>query len=91
MAHAAGSGTLTCAISAGQFANPRTGWLIYQSDTGWNLRMYDNKGTATSVNITGGGAPVAGHHSPLFKIDPEPSVRLGIEAMTAAARAWIIG
>ena len=27
---------------------------------------------------------VAGHHSPLFKIDPEPSVRLGIEAMTAA-------
>ena len=32
-----------------------------------------------------GGAPVAGHHSPLFKIDPEPSVRLGIEAMTAAA------
>jgi amidohydrolase len=31
-----------------------------------------------------GGAPVAGHHSPLFKIDPEPSVRLGIEAMTAA-------
>jgi amidohydrolase len=31
-----------------------------------------------------GGAPIAGHHSPLFKIDPEPSVRLGIEAMTAA-------
>ena len=32
-----------------------------------------------------GGPPVAGHHSPLFKIDPEPSVRLGVEAMTAAA------
>lgn len=31
-----------------------------------------------------GGKPVAGHHSPLFRIDPEPSVRLGIEAMTAA-------
>jgi hippurate hydrolase len=31
-----------------------------------------------------GGPPVAGHHSPLFKIDPEPSVRLGIEATTAA-------
>jgi hippurate hydrolase len=31
-----------------------------------------------------GGKPVAGHHSPLFKIDPEPSVRLGIEATTAA-------
>lgn len=31
-----------------------------------------------------GGPPVAGHHSGLFKIDPEPSVRLGTEAMTAA-------
>jgi amidohydrolase len=31
-----------------------------------------------------GGPPIAGHHSPLFKIDPEPSVRLGAEAMTAA-------
>ncbi len=31
-----------------------------------------------------GGPAVAGHHSPLFKIDPEPSVRLGVEAMTAA-------
>lgn len=31
-----------------------------------------------------GGKPVAGHHSPLFRIDPKPSVRLGIEAMTAA-------
>jgi amidohydrolase len=31
-----------------------------------------------------GGAPVPSHHSPLFKIDPEPAVRLGAEAMTAA-------
>lgn len=31
-----------------------------------------------------GGPPIAGHHSPLFKIDPEPSVRLGSEAMVAA-------
>ena len=31
-----------------------------------------------------GGAPVPSHHSPLFKIDPEPSVRLGTEAMTVA-------
>lgn len=31
-----------------------------------------------------GGPPVAGHHSPLFKIDPEPSVRLGTEAMVTA-------
>ena len=31
-----------------------------------------------------GGPPVPSHHSPLFKIDPEPSVRLGTEAMTTA-------
>lgn len=31
-----------------------------------------------------GGPPVASHHSPLFKVDAEPSVRLGTEAMTAA-------
>ena len=31
-----------------------------------------------------GGPPVPGHHSPLFKVDPEPSVRLGTEAMTVA-------
>ncbi|MEE8585253.1 MAG: amidohydrolase [Acidobacteriota bacterium] len=32
-----------------------------------------------------GGAPVADHHSPLFKISPEPSVRAGVEAMVVAA------
>ncbi len=31
-----------------------------------------------------GGPPVPSHHSPLFKISPEPSVRLGVEAMTVA-------
>jgi amidohydrolase len=32
-----------------------------------------------------GGPPVAGHHSPLFKIDPEPVIILGTEAMVTAA------
>jgi hippurate hydrolase len=31
-----------------------------------------------------GGPPVSSHHSPFFKIDPEPSVTMGIEAMTVA-------
>ncbi|HEV2567558.1 amidohydrolase [Sphingomonas sp.] len=31
-----------------------------------------------------GGPPVPSHHSPLFKIDPEPSIRLGTEGMTLA-------
>jgi amidohydrolase len=36
-----------------------------------------------------GGPPVAGHHSPLFKIDPEPSVTLGTEAMVVAVMALL--
>lgn len=32
-----------------------------------------------------GGPPVPSHHSPLFRIDPEPSIRIGVEAMTIAA------
>jgi hippurate hydrolase len=31
-----------------------------------------------------GGPPIPSHHSSLFKIDPEPSIRLGTEAMTLA-------
>lgn len=31
-----------------------------------------------------GGDPVPSHHSPLFKIAPEPSVRLGVEATVEA-------
>ena len=31
-----------------------------------------------------GGPPVPGHHSPLFKIAPEPSITLGTEAMVLA-------
>ncbi len=32
-----------------------------------------------------GGAPVADHHSPLFKISPAPSIKVGVEAMIVAA------
>ena len=32
-----------------------------------------------------GGPPVPSHHSPLFKIAPEPSITLGTEAMVTAA------
>jgi len=31
-----------------------------------------------------GGPPVPSHHSPFFKIEPEPSVTAGVEAMTVA-------
>jgi len=32
-----------------------------------------------------GGPPVPSHHSPLFKVAPEPAVTLGTEAMVSAA------
>jgi amidohydrolase len=32
-----------------------------------------------------GGPPVPSHHSPFFKIDPEPAITLGTEAMVVAA------
>lgn len=54
----------TCALSSGAFADPRSGWLLYQVDTGWSFRMYNQNGLSTSVNIVGGGAPSVGgwHH-----------------------------
>jgi hippurate hydrolase len=32
-------------------------------------------------------ATAPGHHSPLFRIDPRPSVTTGVEAMVVAAQA----
>lgn len=31
-----------------------------------------------------GGAPIPSHHSPFFRIVPEPSIKMGVEAMTLA-------
>ena len=31
-----------------------------------------------------GGAPVPSHHSPLFRISPEPAVRRGVESAVVA-------
>ena len=31
-----------------------------------------------------GGAPVPSHHSPIFKITPEPAIRTGVEATVVA-------
>ncbi len=53
-------GNFACALACGEFASPRSGWLIYQSATGWNFRMYDQNDLNTSLNIETGGAPVPG-------------------------------
>lgn len=45
------AGGLTCILSSGNFASPRSGWLIYQSATGFSIRFYNKNGTATSMNL----------------------------------------
>jgi hypothetical protein len=45
-------GGLTTALACGDFGSPRAGWLVYQSTNGWNFRMYNQRGLATSLSIT---------------------------------------
>ncbi|MEO7675330.1 MAG: LamG-like jellyroll fold domain-containing protein, partial [Verrucomicrobiota bacterium] len=54
------AGTLTSPLSSVHIGSPRAGWLIYQSDTGWNFRTYNENGTTTAVSITGGPVPIPG-------------------------------
>jgi hypothetical protein len=54
------AGNFDCAMACGEFASPRSGWLIYQSATGWDLRMYAQNGTTFSLSLETGGVPVPG-------------------------------
>ena len=54
------SGTPPCPMSYFSTPSARYGWLIYEWDTGWRLRMYNGVNTAAAVEITGGGAPNVG-------------------------------
>lgn len=51
---------LASPLSSVHIADPRAGWLIYQSPDGWNLRTFNQNGTTAAVSITGGPTPVAG-------------------------------
>lgn len=57
-----------------------------QPDTGVRGAYFSVGGTPQAAfdAAEAGGPPVPSHHSPLFRIDPEPSVRLGTEAMIIA-------
>jgi len=57
-----------------------------QPDTGVRGAYFSVGGTPQAAfdAAEAGGPPVPSHHSPLFQIDPEPSVRLGTEAMILA-------
>ena len=54
------SGTPPCPLSYWSAPSARYGWLIYEWDTGWKLRMYNGVDTTQTVDITGGGAPNVG-------------------------------
>jgi hypothetical protein len=47
-----------CPISCGTFGTNRSGWLIYQTASSWNLRMYNGVGANMAVSVNAGGAPV---------------------------------
>jgi hypothetical protein len=50
-----------CVMCCGQFSSSgRSGWLIYQFPTYWNLRTYYDNTTATAVNLPGISVPVVG-------------------------------
>jgi hypothetical protein len=50
-----------CVLCCGQFATSgRSGWLIYQFPTYWNLRTYYANGTATAVDLQGVSSPAVG-------------------------------
>lgn len=55
-----GQSSLAAVLSCGVLASPRSGWLIYQANGGWNLRMYNQNAGTPSLNITGGGNPTPG-------------------------------
>ena len=57
-----------------------------QPDTGVRGAYFSVGGTPQSAfdAEAAGGPPIPSHHSPFFRVEPEPSVRLGTEAMIVA-------
>jgi hypothetical protein len=51
---------VVCALSAGHFGNPRSGWVLYQGQSGWNFRIFNQNGFNPSLNIIGGPPPTIG-------------------------------
>ena len=88
------AGTLTAPLSSGVFSDPRAGWLIYQTDTGWNLRLYNRNALNTSLNITGGTAPEPGtwyHVVATFDGTTGKIFVNGVEVATGAATGYVAG
>src|SRR5688572_16160531 len=87
-----GAGVLTCALSSMRAASPRTGWLLYQSDTGWNFRMYNGVDANTTISITGGGAPVTNNWYHVVVSFDGTTARMyvnGVAGQSAAPAAFV--
>jgi amidohydrolase len=84
LAKSLGPGVVVPFVQAGMGAEDFT----YFVTPGLNIKgYYFGVGGTPQADLDAekkGGPAVAGHHSPLFKIAPEPSIRLGTEAMTLA-------
>jgi Concanavalin A-like lectin/glucanases superfamily len=50
----------TCVLSCGEFASPRSGWLIYQFPTYWDFRTYYGVSTTVAAEVIGVTAPAIG-------------------------------
>ncbi|MDH3614307.1 MAG: amidohydrolase [Gammaproteobacteria bacterium] len=59
-----------------RFMDPPVGAAVYWQVGGTLAEDFEREAA--------GGPAVAGHHSPLFKIAPEPSVRVGVESTVVA-------
>ena len=84
LAKSLGAGVVVPFVQAGMGAED----FAYFVTPGLNVKgYYFAVGGTPQADLdaeTSGGPRVAGHHSPLFKVAPEPSIRLGTEAMTHA-------
>jgi len=55
-----GDSDVVCALCAGHFGSPRSGWILYQAQSGWNFRIFNQNGTTPSLDIIGGPRPAIG-------------------------------
>ena len=84
---------ITAAMGQGVLSDePRTGmgaedFAYFVTPESGVKGVYFNVGGTPAADL----ATAAGHHSPLFKIDAEPSVKTGVEAMVVSAMALLAG
>ncbi|MDB6112783.1 MAG: Laminin sub domain 2, partial [Pedosphaera sp.] len=75
-----------CALSCGDFGNPRAGWLIYQTGgTGYELRMYKGGGTAVAANPVGNVGNVVGVYTHVVATFDGTTARIYLNGVLSAS------